>query len=141
MRCLLVFLLLTVAVAAEPSYRGHIHIEEGAPLQTLVLSNDEELANFQKRLPKFRVSKKQPAPPSDDPLLKLKTLAHPLAVIVRPANLSFHPELVRLRLRKGTLEVHYRLPEEQAEARVYGMGTYTAVELKEPFTSVTFIEK
>jgi len=106
--------------------------EDVAPSLTLVIRSAEELAAFTSAIPKKRVQKRQPAPPSKDPLLadpQLDFATHSLIVIQRP-SMYVGPEIERVEARGTGAHVLYRLPplgETVYAAAVMDMGTYAAV--------------
>lgn len=66
--CLLLILVFTCGAETE-RWEGFWHYE-GQSGNWLVIRNEEEFERFVERIPPTRVQQKQPAPPSDDPLLQ-----------------------------------------------------------------------
>ena len=110
---------------------------------TLVIRSAEELAAFTSAIPTKRVQKRQPAPPSTDPLLKdpqLDFSTQSLIVIKRP-SMYIGPEIERVEARGTGAHVLYRLPplgETVYAAAVMDMGTYAAVLVPKIEGEVTF---
>ena len=68
MRKLLLLLLALPALAADGSWHGFLRTDTGRGC--LAIHNQAEYDRFVERIPKERVQMKEPAPPSEDPLLK-----------------------------------------------------------------------
>jgi len=122
----------------DRSFFGRVSLEgpgpgnDVAPSLTLVIRSAEEFAAFASAIPKKRVQKRQPAPPSNDPLLKdpqLDFATQSLIVIQRP-SMYVNPEIERVEARGAGAHVLYRLPplgDTVHAAAVMDMGTYAAV--------------
>lgn len=110
---------------------------------TRVIQNAKEFEAFVSRIPTKRVQKRQPAPPSTDPLLKdpqIDFATHTMLVVERP-SMYIGPEIERVEARGEGAHVLYRLPplgETVYAAAVMDMGTYWAVVVPKVQGEVTF---
>jgi hypothetical protein len=102
------------------------------PALAAVIRSPAEFEAFRSAIPTKRVQKRQPAPPSTDPLLgdpKFDFSTHSLIVVKRP-SMYVHPEIERVEARGTGAHVLYRLPplgDTIHAAAVMDMGTYCAV--------------
>lgn len=99
---------------------------------TRVIQSAEEFQSFVSAIPTKRIQKRQPAPPSNDPLLKdpqLDFSTHTMIVIER-SSMYIGPEIERVEAKGTGAHVLYRLPplgETVYAAAVMDMGTYVAI--------------
>lgn len=130
------------AVIVHKSFRGHV--QHSGPSRTLVIKNDEELAAFVSTIPKNRIQKKQPAPPSDDPLLGKPAIdfnKHMLLVALRGNTMYVHPTLDVPRLVGAQLVVDVTEPplgDTRHAAAMQGIGTYAAILIDRHPGEITF---
>ena len=119
-----------VAVAA--SYQGHVMVPD-EELPPRVVRDRAAFDAFVSLIPKERIQKKQPAPPSDDPLLSSPPIdfsRQMLLVAFRTTTMYVHPELERPRMEGGKLVVdvaHPPLDDAAHPAAMHGVGTYCAI--------------
>lgn len=108
----------------------HEGLEDSAPESGFrIIDNEEAMAEFRKKIPKTKPSKKQPAPANDDPLLgkvRLDFAEQRLVLVWRGETISSHPTLVSVEQNSKAKVFKVFLPEPPPEARPYGWGVYRA---------------
>jgi len=119
---------------------------EEADAEPLILRSQAAFDAFVDTIPTERVQKKQPAPPSDDPLLQKPAIdfgTHMVLVALRD-DMYVGPEIVAVRPDRDGLLVEVRHPplgDTVHGARLLGMGTYDAVEVPQAAGTVRWVEK
>jgi hypothetical protein len=122
----------------EIAYRGRIWLPVKAPGAKpsphagVVIRDQAAYDALIKRIPKKRVTKKRPAPPSSDPLLKQPVIdfEKKMLVVVTRDDMYVGPAIKRIRKGAGGVIVEVALPDagnSKMMARVIGVGTYHAV--------------
>lgn len=135
MKLALLFLLLSLASWAEPlSYSGFLACE-GRGWQ--VLHNQSDYEEFVARIPARQLSKRQPAPPSQDPLLEKPPFDFGQVALLAIWSHSVHVEAKILSARKvgEDLEVDLAFGAPvgyEAFAAPHGFGQYHLLQV-EPF--------
>ena len=115
--------------------------------ETMVIRHGEELEQFVARIPKKKIQKKQPAPPSEDPLLNKKDFdwqQSMLIVVMRFDNNYASAPIKHILREEESLVVVYQptsLSASRMLASMSGVGTYYMVEIPQESTTVQFIEK
>ena len=113
---------------------------------TLLIRNQEEFENFVARIPKRAIQKKQPVPPSQDPLLLQKEFDTKLMMLVSMRfdnNYAYAPFEKVEKTADGILAL-YSLPplgETRMYASMSGVGTYHAVLISADSAKVLFQQK
>lgn len=104
-----------------------------ASLPPRAISDQQGYADFVGMIPTEAIQMKQPAPPSDDPLLTQPAPDFATAILLvafRTDSMYIHPELQRPRLSQGELVVDLGLPELGETVHMAaqeGIGTYHAL--------------
>jgi hypothetical protein len=130
--------IAALAWAAEPihqTWTGHVRLEGKIPgpfIGTpLVVRTKAAYAAFVDTIPAHRIQMRQPAPPSEDPLLKRPDIdfnTHML-LVVRVDGLYANPTFVKLTREGADLLVDTASniePNAYEMAQPYGIGTYIA---------------
>ncbi len=138
--------------ASDPTitarWRGQVHVGASAPgaepvgLERIVIRDEAAYRAFVERIPTARVQMRQPAPPSDDPLLARPVIdftREVIVAVVRPLTVSAAPAL-SLAMVDGTLQVRYTAPPIPPEARPYGIGAYAALRISRPPGPIVFAQ-
>ncbi|MBW2458422.1 MAG: hypothetical protein JRI68_28230 [Deltaproteobacteria bacterium] len=109
----------------------------GDPLPPRLIADEAGLAALQAMIPKQRIQMKQPAPPSEDPLLGKSPIhfdQHVLLVAFRTTSMYVGPTIQNVRRqRQGALSadvVHPPLGATTARSARVDIGTYHAVLLE-----------
>jgi len=143
------------APVAEPapllpsrSWTGRVRLPAagpGGPVQAapLVIRDAEAYAAFVDTVPTTRVQKKQPAPPSDDPLLQRPPIDFDdhMLLVARRDDMYVGPEIRQIRPDGDGLSVSVVHPDPGQTvhaARVVDIGTYHAVEVPRVDGEVTW---
>ena len=116
--------------AQEEQFQGWVYFDEGDPSPHYqVITERSAMDSFRKRIPHNRPTKKQPAPPNDDPLRtrQIDFEQQSLIVVTRDETLSAYPELKDLTESETETVIRFSLPQPPPEARPYGWGTYRAL--------------
>jgi len=128
--------LLTI----EKNYTGRFgfptsadHRTAAAPVPSRIIRDAAGFAEFVKMIPPTKITKRQPSPPSDDPLLKRPSIdwtKHMMIVAFRTDTMYLPPKVENPRLDRGKLVIDVRHPplgDTANAAAVYGIGTYNAI--------------
>jgi hypothetical protein len=128
----------SVDVEAQVRYAGYVRLAHFDPAEVLerealVVRDRGELEAFIERIPKTRLQKRQPAPPSEDPLLEHPEIdfdRHCMIVLIRGDTpwggievQEMQRDGDRLRIRRE----HPPLPEGGPMAQPLGIGAYVAL--------------
>jgi hypothetical protein len=112
-------------------WRGPIDLPNDEPVTAIAIRDQAAYDALIARLPPERIQMKQPAPPSDDPLLKRPPIdftTHMLVVVTRGDTLT-PPTLARVIDEPDRVVVRYVAPGPPPEARPHGVGGYVAVKV------------
>lgn len=128
------FLLLGAGEALlTPTARWHGFYQAGAP-GFAVVRTQAEYESFLDRIPAERIQKKQPAPPSQDPLLKRPAVdwSGQVGILAYSDNIHTEVEIEEIRLQPDGESVkvkvrRYLPPGAEHGARPYGYGQYDFV--------------
>jgi hypothetical protein len=126
------------ALPIAQSYSGRFRrqLRPGAPAGSTasrVIREVRAFAELISMIPSHRIQKKQPAPPSDDPLLKKPSIdwsKKMVLVVFRDDSMYVAPKLQNPRVEKGRLVVDHIEPPLGDTARLAaagGIGTYAAI--------------
>ncbi len=122
------------AVKIHRRFRGRVLLGAGPNAsEPLVIRSQAELEAFVVRLPKEEVQKKQPAPPSQDPLLHKPAIdfaRHLVLIALRTDTMYVHPVFLVPRLHAGSLVVEVVQPplgDTAMAAARSDVGTYAAI--------------
>ena len=137
----------TIAIVQE--FRGRVFqrrslVATDTPEDTtLLIRTQEDFENFVARIPKRAIQKKQPAPPSQDPLLSQETLDSGLMMLVsmRFDNNYAYAPINKVEKSADAIHAWYSLPplgETAMYASMSGVGTYHAVLIPADATTVVF---
>ena len=110
------------------TWSGAIDVDEGSGVVGEAIRDDAAYAALVARLPERRVQKKQPAPPSTDPLRARPAIdfaTHMLVVITRSGTMS-PIEIARIEQSERGIVVRYAVTPDTPAARPYEVGTYAA---------------
>jgi hypothetical protein len=120
----------TTELMISQQWEGVIRIEDtaGDAVTGLVIRDDAAYDAFIARLPEKRVQKRQPAPPSDDPMLARPAIdfATDMLVVVMRRDTLDSPGLARIVLDGGRVVVTHASPPPAPAAMPHGIGGYTA---------------
>jgi hypothetical protein len=119
-------------------FSGRIHLRGGGPGESFppkyvegaaVIRTQAEYESFVGRIPTHEISMTNPAPESDDPLLKLPPVdfSKVMLLVAERDSMYVGPQLGAPKQEGGAWEVHVAFPDEGGAAmaaRVYGVGTY-----------------
>jgi hypothetical protein len=119
-------------------FSGRIHLRGGGPGESFppkyvegaaVIRTQAEYESFVGRIPTHEISMTNPAPESDDPLLKLPPVdfSKVMLLVAERDSMYVGPQLGAPKQDGGAWEVHVTFPDEGGAAmaaRVYGVGTY-----------------
>jgi len=124
---------------------GHIYSDlESESLSAAVIRNEEDLKSFVMRIPKYRIQKRQPAPPSEDPLLNGRTISfetHMMVVSIRNENMYAVAPIAKIEKEADRLIVYRTKPDLQdikQYATMAGIGTYHAIVIPRSLLPVHF---
>ncbi len=127
------------APSIEKKWSGRIHVAMSAPggppaaMPPRVIRDREGFERFVAMIPKKEISKTQPAPDSDDPLLSkppINFATHMILVAFRTDTMYVHPVLEKPRRDGDKLVidlVHPPLGDTAMMNAAHGIGTYGAV--------------
>lgn len=112
----------------EAAWSGPIDVDEGTGVVAEAIRDDAAYDALVARLPARRVQKKQPAPPSTDPLRARPPIdfaTHMLVVVIRSGTMS---PVAIARIERGGrgVTVRYAAAPDTPAARPYDVGTYAA---------------
>lgn len=123
-------------VTLHQTWKGRVHLPRGPDLtpraEHLAVRSPAEFDAFIGSIPTHRIQMKQPAPPSDEPLLKRPAIdfaKHTLLVAVRD-DMYVGPEISAVTRAGAGVVVDVALPDlgdAVHAARMEGVGTYHAV--------------
>jgi hypothetical protein len=122
---------MVTEVPTSQRWGGLVRLQPGVapPKQdTFVIRDDDAWQIFLDRIPRERVQMKQPAPPSDDPLLARPPVdfTRDMVVVVILGDTLDRPGIERVVLEGDVLHVTYVLPAPGRGARPLGIGSYAA---------------
>ena len=121
----------TTELTIEERWSGAIAVDERAepdPIAVLVIRDDAAYDELVARLPATRIQKRQPAPPSDDPLLARPPIdftTDMLVVVVRAFTLD-RPAILRVAHDGTRVVVTHDAASTPPGARPFGIGGYAA---------------
>jgi len=136
------------------SYRGLIHAmsydrnfrELKGPTERIIRT-EAEYDDFLRKIPKRTISKTNPSPPSNDPLLKKPPVdfeKHMMLVAVRANSMYVTPKLESVAVEKGTMFVHVLDPDlgdTRFLNQMQGIGTYLALVVPKHAGPIKFLRK
>lgn len=126
----------------QHSYTGRVHtpmsgIGSGpSSIPPRFIRSESELESFREMIPKKEITKRAPAPDSDDPLLKPVDVDFSKEMIVvafRIDTMYVHPKLDNVRAEGDKLLIDLKYPplgDTQFNAAQSGIGTYQAIVVK-----------
>jgi hypothetical protein len=113
----------------------------------MVIKTQADYEAFLRKIPKRTISKTNPSPPSNDPLLKKPAFdfgKHVMLVAIRANSMYVTPKLEAVVADKDALLVHILDPdlgETRFLNQMEGIGTYLAVVVPKHMGSVKFLRK
>ena len=136
------------------SYRGLIHAmsydrnfrELKGPTERIIRTQ-ADYESFVGKIPKRTISKTNPSPPSNDPLLKKPPVdfeKHMMLVAVRANSMYVTPKLESIAVEKGTMFVHVLDPDlgdTRFLNQMQGIGTYLALVVPKHAGPIKFLRK
>jgi hypothetical protein len=136
------------------SYRGLIHAmsydrnfrELKGPTERIIRTQ-ADYESFVGKIPKRTISKTNPSPPSNDPLLKKPPVdfeKHMMLVAVRANSMYVTPKLESVAVEKGTMFVHVLDPDlgdTRFLNQMQGIGTYLALVVPKHAGPIKFLRK
>ena len=136
------------------SYRGLIHamsydrkFREVKGATEMIIKTQADYEAFVGKIPKRTISKTNPSPPSNDPLLKKPPIdfgKHMMLVAVRANSMYVSPKLESIAVEKGTMFVHILDPdlgETRFLNQMQGIGTYLALIVPKHEGPMKFLRK
>lgn len=137
------------ALAIAKSYTGRVRLAMKMPGAKAEASGGQVLRDqasyeaFIKRIPTKRVTKRRPAPPSDDPLLKRPAVdfGKQMVIVFDRDDMYVGPQIVRVVAKGSGAVVKVVLPDPGKSAmmaRVMDVGTYHAVVVPKVSGEVSF---
>jgi len=143
---------LVVPVIA--AYEGRIHamvvdkdLRQVSGPTEITIRNQADYEAFVARIPSRQVTRTNPAPPSQDPLLKKPCInfdKNMMLVVIRPDNMYVTSQFVSVLLDKEILQVHVRDPhpgDTTFYSQPQGVGTYRALVVRKHKGAVRFQRK
>ncbi|HBP16530.1 MAG TPA: hypothetical protein DEA08_01890 [Planctomycetes bacterium] len=136
-------------VTPRVSYAGRIYLDNvagaGGSLSPRLIKTQAEYERFVSAIPQRKIQKKQPAPPSEDPLLEMPKVDFPREVLIVALRDSMyvHPELGPITAKDGDLEVQVVYPplgDTVMAAAMHGVGVYAAAVVPACSGEVRFVE-
>jgi len=97
--------------------------------ERLVVRNADAWQGLLDTIPRDAVSKTNPPPKNDDPILTatIDWDKHMVIYVSRPGSLSAPPKIESVEVKDGAIHARYSLPEASVDAFPEGYGSYEAV--------------
>jgi hypothetical protein len=115
------------------SWSGRVYEREAEKNMSIIIRDEQELSAFVATIPKNKIQRKNPAPPSEDPLLndkKIDFTKEMMVVALRFDNMYAVSNITSVIQGEAGIVVHVQTPpvgESEMYASVMGIGTYSAV--------------
>ena len=122
---------LSYVIRQHDLWDGMIYFHpEDEEISSLVIRDQVDLDAFCARIPKFRIQKKYPSSPNDDPFLNGRVIdfdRHMLLISIRTSSMYSWAPIIDIVKGKESITVYRTVPQVQDTiryAQMEGVGTY-----------------